>query len=97
MKNYYGIKTLATKYAEKGEISVKEAETRIKDMIEVITDALADKDFDGIQFIGNFTLKKIQRKERVGRNPKTQETFVIPERVGVKLDVSKGLAERINA
>ena len=47
-----------------------------------------------IQGIGTFIL--IQKNERIGRNPKTKEEFVISKRKAIRFVVSKKLIDKLN-
>ena len=47
-----------------------------------------------IQGIGTFIL--IQKNQRIGRNPKTGEEFVISKRKAIRFVVSKKLIDKLN-
>ena len=47
-----------------------------------------------IKGIGTFVL--IQKKQRIGRNPKTKEEFVISKRKVIRFVVSKKLIDKLN-
>ena len=47
-----------------------------------------------IQGIGTFIL--IQKNERIGRNPKTKEEFVISKRKAIRFVASKKLIDKLN-
>ena len=47
-----------------------------------------------IQGIGTFIL--IQKNQRIGRNPKTKEEFVISKRKVIRFVVSKKLIDKLN-
>ncbi len=89
-----GIKSCSKAYAEKFGTTQKEAEKIVRNVISVITDELLNN--DEVMFLNNFTIKKINRKKRIGRNPKTGETFDIPANVHLKITVGKELKERLN-
>ena len=42
------------------------------------------------------TFKLIKKKERLGRNPKTKETFIIKSRKIVKFSISKKFLNELN-
>lgn len=92
---YHGIKSLSELYAKKHETTLKVAEQRVKEMILLLEEGLVDEDYNGIQFIDSFTLKKVVRKSKIGRNPMTRVEVVIPDRIGVKTELSKSLQNRI--
>lgn len=95
MKNLLGIKDCAKIYAEKAEVSVAEAERQLKTAVDTMREAIVEH--GGFRFIGDFSIEVVERKERVGRNPKNpQEEIVIPARNALKLTTGKGLKEAIN-
>ena len=47
-----------------------------------------------IQGIGTFIL--IQKNQRIGRNPRTKEEFVISKRKAIRFVVSKKLIDKLN-
>jgi nucleoid DNA-binding protein len=52
---------------------------------------------DGVVSLGDFgKIKLVQRKERVGRNPQTQEPLTIPAKKVVVLTSSKATVETFN-
>lgn len=94
---YHGIKTLAELYAKKHKTTLKVADERVKEMIDLLEAGLCDNNYDGIQFIDSITLKKVTRKSKIGRNPMTKEEVIIPDRIGIKTCLSKTLLEKIEA
>ena len=95
MKKYHGLKTLARHYALKHGVSIKKAEEIIKSVVDVIEYGLYDDYYDGVQFINSFTLKRVLRKSRLGRNPLTNEEVIVPPRVGIKTELGKDLSLRL--
>lgn len=97
MKSYVGITELTNAYAEKFGTTKKEAEQNIKNVLEVIQDALLREDKDGVQFINVFTIERVERKAKIGRNPRNpEETIEIPARTSLKIKVGKILKEKLN-
>ena len=47
-----------------------------------------------IKNIGSFTI--IQKKERMGRNPKTNENFIITQRKSISFYPSKNILKKLN-
>ena len=62
--------------AEKAELSKKDAEKALKAFTDVIAEEL--KKGEKIQLVGFGTFEVRDRKERVGRNPRTKEEIQIP-------------------
>lgn len=92
---YHGIKSLAELYAKKYGTTLKVAEERVKEMKDLLVEGIVDDNYDGIQFIDSLTLKRVIRKSKIGRNPKTKEEFYIPERIGIKAEIGKNLAQKL--
>lgn len=95
MAKYHGIKSLAKKYSEDKGITIKEAEERLRDMIKLLEYGISDLTHDGVQFVDSITLKRVIRKARVGRNPKTRIEVKIPETYGVKTVLGKKFLDKI--
>lgn len=73
----------------------KEVANVIEAAVEVTAESL--KKGDNIKLVGFGTLNPVNRKARIGRNPrKPQETIEIPACTGVVFKMSKELKERIN-
>ena len=62
--------------AEKAGMSKKDAETAIVAVVDSITEALAREEKVQLVGFGSFEVKA--RAERVGRNPKTNQSIQIP-------------------
>lgn len=88
-----GIKDLVKIYAQKHKVTLAEAEVIMRNSLDVISDAIVD---GGFSYIGNFSIETVQRKERIGRNPATKETYTIPACVGLRIKCGKWLKKRLN-
>jgi len=55
------------------------------------------KDGDKIQISGFGTFRIKKRKPKIGRNPKTKEEKIIPERLAISFKPSKKLIQYINS
>ncbi|MGL6175195.1 MAG: HU family DNA-binding protein [Cellulosilyticaceae bacterium] len=64
-----------------------------KTLEEVITKELVDGGKVGLQGFGTFEV--VERKEREGRNPSTNEPMTIPASKGVKFKPSKSFKELV--
>lgn len=89
MAKYHGIKTLSEMYSSKNGVSQKKSEEIIRSVLSIFEEGIADTNYEGVQFNDFLTLKRVTRKETVGRNPKTKLPCVIPSRVGVKASLGK--------
>ena len=65
----------------------------INDLIDILTINIKIGDLT-LKNIGTF--KIIQKKERLGRNPKTKEEFKISRRKSIIFKASKKITEKIN-
>ncbi|MEJ5172880.1 MAG: HU family DNA-binding protein [Hydrogenothermaceae bacterium] len=70
----------------------------VDETFEIMSNYLSNDLYEGkkvmISGFGSFIVKK--RKPKVGRNPKTKEEKLIPERFGISFKVGKILKKRIN-
>ena len=83
------IKSLSTKTGFPYNYSKK----IIDDLIEVILQGIKNGYFN-LKNVGSF--KIIHKNERLGRNPKTKEEFIIAARKSVKYTPSKKIVEKLN-
>ena len=65
----------------------------INDLIEIIDTNIKSGNLN-IKNIGSF--KIINKKERIGRNPKTKEIFLISSRKSIIFTTSKKILEKLN-
>lgn len=96
MKRYDGISSLARGYALHKQITMKEAEERIKDVLFIMERSLLDTESDGIQILDFITLQKVHRKAKLGRNPLTKVEYHIPEKISVKAILGKKFDKDLN-
>lgn len=86
--------TLAERYAEKFNVSKKEAQQILANVGGTIHDAL---DQDGRAVLNNIgIIKVVERDERKGRNPQTGKNITIPAHKTVKMTPCKGYKEYLN-
>ena len=72
----------------------KDVEAVVSSFVETVTEALVEGDKVQIAGLGSFEIKT--RAERIGRNPKTQETITIPESKYPVFSASKNLKDAVN-
>ncbi len=65
----------------------------INDLIEIINTNIKSGNLN-LKNIGSF--KIINKKERIGRNPKTKEKFLISSRKSIIFTTSKKILEKLN-
>ena len=65
----------------------------INDLIIICKEMINDNDLT-LKNIGTFKL--IKKRERLGRNPKTDEEYLISERNSIRFIVSKNLSKTLN-
>ncbi|MBE6665373.1 MAG: HU family DNA-binding protein [Ruminococcaceae bacterium] len=75
-------------------IKKKDAEATVVALVETITEAMSKGEKVQIAGLGSFEVKT--RPERVGRNPKTQETITIPKSNYPVFSASKSLKDSMN-
>ena len=64
------------------------------EIIQIIIDILINQKKINIKNFGSFNI--VHKKERLGRNPKTKEDFIINERNVIKFKLSNYLKQKIN-
>ncbi len=74
-------------------ISNRYSELLTDDLVKVIKDIIKKKDLN----IKNFgTFRILNKKERMGRNPKTKENYRISSRKSISFIISKKIKNKIN-
>ncbi len=91
-KNFKKI-DIIKKLSLKTGFSVNFSKKVIDDLIKILIQNLK-KDRLNLKNMGSFKL--IHKKERIGRNPKTKETFIISERKSVNFYPSKKILNKLN-
>ena len=74
--------------------SKKISETLLEDILQLILINIVQKNKEKIAKFGTFTLR--QKKQRIGRNPKTRESKVISKRNVILFKPSKDFKKYIN-
>lgn len=85
---------LIIKMAADAGITQVQARTALQAFERGVAEALSNG--DEVKMVGFGTFSTIQRKKRIGRNPKTGETVQIPAKTAAKFKPGKGLGEAIN-
>ena len=65
----------------------------IDDLILTISENIINKQIT-LKNVGSF--KILHKKERIGRNPKTNDVFIIKKRNSISFTVSKNLLKKLN-
>ncbi len=86
------IQLLAERYAP---LKTKDAELAVKAILEAMSDALADGRRIEIRGFGSFGLN--HRPPRTGRNPKTGDQVLVPEKYVPHFKAGKELRERVDS
>ncbi|GAB6068049.1 integration host factor subunit beta [Methylothermus subterraneus] len=77
------------------ELNARDVELAVKNIIEYLSEALAEGQRIEIRGFGSFTLR--YRPPRVGRNPRTGDPVALPARRVPHFKAGKDLRERVNA
>ncbi len=84
---------------EKVNLDKKDISKIVNETFELISEYLTKDLYEDkkvmISSFGTFIIKK--RKQKIGRNPKTGEEKVIPERLGITFKPGKKLKKKINS
>lgn len=86
---------LISAMAEKAEISKKDAEKALTAFTNVVTNVLADG--GKVQMVGFGTFEVVERAERQGRNPATNEPMLIKASKSPKFKAGKALKDAVKA
>ena len=85
---------LITAVAENADMTKKDAEKVIKAFIDVVTEEL--KKGEKVQVVGFGTFEVVERKEREGKKPGTDEIITIPASKSPKFRAGKALKDKVN-
>ena len=85
---------LIASMAEKSGLTKKDTEKAINSFMESVSDALVKG--EKVQLVGFGTFDVRDRKERKGRNPKTQEEMIIPASKAPVFKAGKALKDIVN-
>lgn len=85
---------LIDEIVSKTGIKKKDAEAAVSALIDTVAETLANGEKVQIAGLGSFEVKS--RAQRIGRNPKTQETITIPESKYPVFSASKALKDSVN-
>lgn len=72
----------------------KDSESALKAFIEVVTEELVKG--EKVQIVGFGSFETVQRAERQGRNPQTNQPITIPASKAPKFKAGKSLKEAVN-
>ncbi|MDT7944955.1 MULTISPECIES: HU family DNA-binding protein [unclassified Synechococcus] len=86
--------------AHRANVTKKEAEAVISAALEIIVEEVASRDENGepkgkVTLVGFGSFEARKRKEREGRNPKTNQKMVIPESIVPTFRVGKSFREAV--
>lgn len=76
------------------QVTKKEASDYVNEILEVMKEALEEGEEIKVSGFGKFEVRK--KSERVGRNPRTGDEIVIPERKVLRFKVSQVLKDELN-
>ena len=93
MMNNFKKENIIEELSLKTGFSVNYSKTLVNDLIECIINQIAYSKLN-IKNFGNF--KVVKKKDRVGRNPKTNKTYSISARNSLKFTSSKNLKDYLN-
>ena len=85
-KNNFTKKNIVDDLSENTGFSTNYSKKIINDFIFIISEEIKNNNFN-LKNIGSFKL--INKNERLGRNPKTNEKFIISSRKSISFTVSK--------
>tara|TARA_X000001036_G_scaffold215211_1_gene201521 strand:+ start:2138 stop:2431 length:294 start_codon:yes stop_codon:yes gene_type:complete len=86
-------KNIVKNLSEKTGFSINYSKKIIDDFILIINEEIRNNSLN-LKNIGSFKL--IKKKERLGRNPKTNEKFIISSRKSISFTASKKILDILN-
>ncbi len=92
-KKNYTKQDLINDISENTGFSLSFSKKLVNDLINIIIDNIKKGDFI-LKNIGSF--KIIDKKERIGRNPKTGKEFIISSRKSLSFTPSKKITQNLN-
>jgi len=87
-------KDLSRKIAEGIDINIKDGDLFIQSFINIIKTNLAKNKKIKISSFGTFI--KSDTPQRIGRNPKTKESFIIKKKKRISLTISSKMKDYLN-
>tara|TARA_Y100000996_G_scaffold88812_1_gene62242 strand:- start:178 stop:471 length:294 start_codon:yes stop_codon:yes gene_type:complete len=84
---------LSKNISEKIGVSVSLSKKLTEDLLEILSNKIKDNDLN-LKNVGSFRI--IDKKDRIGRNPKTKEEFIIRSRKSISFIASKNLIVSMN-
>lgn len=85
---------LVNAIANETGLSKKDTEATINSFVNVVSNALVNK--DKVQLIGFGTFETRERAARTGKNPQTGEALNIPACIAPAFKAGKALKEKVN-
>ena len=90
-----GLKDCIKKYASKHGCTLAEADTAMRQALEVIKEEIVQS--GGVSFIGDFSIEVAERQEKKVVIPATKETHIIPAHRTLRIKVGKNLKKLLNS
>ena len=84
---------LSKNISKKIGVSVSLSKKLTEDLLEILSNKIKDNDLN-LKNVGSFRI--IDKKDRIGRNPKKKEEFIIRSRKSISFTASKNLIEKMN-
>ena len=79
----YNKSDLITKIAQKSNLTKSQTEAFLNAFQETLVEAVQSG--EGLKLTGLFSIERVKRAARTGRNPRTGETIQIPATYGVRI------------
>ena len=79
----YNKSDLITKIAQKSNLTKSQTEAFLNAFQETLVEAVQSG--EGLKLTGLFSVERVKRAARTGRNPRTGETIQIPATYGVRI------------
>ena len=93
LNDNYKKKNLISNLSKKTGYSINFSKKLVNDLLEILVENISKGNLN-LKNIGSFNL--INKKKRIGRNPKTKEEFIIRARKSISFSLSKKISDELN-
>ena len=93
LNDNYKKKNLISNLSKKTGYSINFSKKLVNDLLEILVENISKGNLN-LKNIGSFNL--INKKKRIGRNPKTKEVFIIRARKSISFSLSKKISDELN-
>ena len=90
----YNKSDVVSKIAQKSNLTKAQSEAAVNAFQDVLIESLQSG--EGLKLTGLFSVERVKRAARTGRNPRTKETIQIPASYGVRFSAGSLLKKAVS-